>query len=116
MNRFRNYRKTVALSRKRIVRCAYYYTLFIERAIMEFKNLCKNLHHIGIIVQDIEKELKLYQGILGYEIERDTGEKGLEKEYASVVGTVTGTNAGNARIVYLRKSGVRVELIKLMEL
>ena len=53
---------------------------------MEFKNLCKNLHHIGIIVEDIEKELKLYKGILGYEIARDTGEKGLEKEYTSVVG------------------------------
>lgn len=69
-----------------------------------------DLHHISLIVKDMDESLSLYQDILGMVVERDTGPQGLEPYYAQYVSRVTGIPCSNVRIVYLKGFRIRLEL------
>lgn len=68
------------------------------------------LHHVSLIVKDMDESLSLYRDTLGMELERDTGPQGLEPYYAKYVAAVTGISCQNERFVYLKGFGIRLEL------
>jgi catechol 2,3-dioxygenase-like lactoylglutathione lyase family enzyme len=72
--------------------------------------MVKELHHVSILVKDMEKSLELYKDVLGMTLERDTGVSALEPYYAKYAADVTGIPCSNARFVYLKGFGIRIEL------
>jgi len=77
-------------------------------------DLFKGIHHFGIIVSNMGNALKLYRDTLGFAVERDTGEEGLDSHYVSLVCKLTGVNAQKVRIVYLQRYEVRIELLQFI--
>ena len=72
--------------------------------------MVNELHHVSILVKDMDESLSLYRDILGMTLERDTGPRGLEPYYAKFAADVTGIPCSNVRFVYLKGFGIRVEL------
>lgn len=82
----------------------------MKNTVLDLK-IFSGIHHIGIYVYDIKKSLYLFT-CNKMKIERDTGTKGLGSKYIKFISEVTGIKCSNARIIFLKGSGIRIELIQ----
>ena len=85
---------------------------YLKKGEKEIQELFGDIHHFGLYVKNIDEVIKLYCKIFGMKIERDTGYESLDNEYLEFISTVTGIKCSNARIVYLRRSEIRIELVQ----
>ena len=62
-------------------------------------------HHVAISVRDIEKEIKFYRDLLGFEVEWDK-----DHYKGEMLSNVVGMPDADARVVMLHGYGTRIEL------
>jgi len=66
-----------------------------------------SIRHIGIVVNNIDKSLSFYRGLLGFEVVRDMDEKG------NIIDVFLNMKGVNVRTVKLKDSnGIMIELLK----